>query len=68
MSDERREGTYDHRPRMRVSGRFAGEVSGIEFLEGSLEVVEVERDERATRSSALISMMPSTSVTNASAP
>ena len=27
-------------------GRFAGEVSGVEFLEGGVDVVEVERDDR----------------------
>ena len=37
-------GLRDDRPRVRVSGRFAGEVSGIEFLEGGVDVVEVERD------------------------
>ena len=31
---------------MRVGGRFAGEVSGVEFGEGGVDVVEVERDER----------------------
>ena len=45
----------------RVGGRFAGEVPGVEFLEGGVDVVEVERDDRATiRSSASISTMPST--------
>ena len=29
---------------MRVGGRFAGEVSGVELLEGGVDVVEVERD------------------------
>ncbi len=29
---------------MCVGGRFAGEVSGVEFLEGGVDVVEVERD------------------------
>ena len=27
-------------------GRFAGEVAGVEFRYGSLEVVEVEHDDR----------------------
>ncbi len=36
----------DDRPCVRVGGRFAGEVSGIEFLEGGVDVVEVERDVR----------------------
>ena len=30
----------------RVGGRFAGEVSGVEFREGGVDVVEVEHDER----------------------
>ena len=30
---------------MRVGGRFAGEVSGVEFGEGGVDVVELERDE-----------------------
>ena len=30
----------------RVGGRFAGEVSGVEFLEGGVEVVGVEHDAR----------------------
>ena len=37
-------GPRDDRPRMRVGGRFAGEVSGVELLEGGVDVVEVERD------------------------
>ena len=36
----------DDRPRVRVGGRFAGEVSGVEFGEGGVDVVEVERDAR----------------------
>ena len=39
-------GLRDDRPRVRVGGRFAGEVPGVEFLEGSVDVVEVERDVR----------------------
>ena len=31
---------------MRVGGRFAGEVAGVEFGEGGVDVVEVERDAR----------------------
>ena len=27
-----------------MGGRFAGEVSGVEFLEGGVDVLEVERD------------------------
>ncbi len=30
----------------RVGGRFAGEVAGVEFLEGGVDVVEVEHDVR----------------------
>ncbi len=36
----------DDRPRVRVGGRFAGEVSGVELLEGGVDVVEVEHDAR----------------------
>ena len=36
----------DDRPRVRVGGRFAGEVPGVEFLEGGVDVVEVEHDDR----------------------
>ena len=36
----------DDRPRVRVAGRFAGEVSGIEFRERGVDVVEVEGDVR----------------------
>ena len=42
----------DDRPRVRVGGRFAGEVSGVEFRDGRVEVVEVEYDDTAIRSSA----------------
>src|SRR6202007_1163560 len=35
----------DHRPRLRVGGRFAGKVSSIKLREGGVDVVEVERDE-----------------------
>ena len=31
---------------MRVGGRFAGEVAGVELREGGVDVVEVEHDER----------------------
>ena len=34
----------DDRPRVRVGSRLAGEVPGVEFLEGGVDVVEVERD------------------------
>ena len=30
---------------MRVGGRFAGEVSGVEFREGGVDVVGVEHDD-----------------------
>src|SRR5271156_2259467 len=36
--------TCDGRPRLRVGGGFAGEVSGIELRDGGVDVVEVERD------------------------
>ena len=36
----------DDRPRVRVGGRLAGEVSGIELLEGGVDVVGVEHDDR----------------------
>ena len=34
----------DDRPRLRVGGRFAGEVPGVEFCEGGVDVVDVEPD------------------------
>src|ERR1700742_2738312 len=34
----------DDRPRLRVGGRFAGEGSGVEFREGSVDVLRVKRD------------------------
>src|ERR1700756_5061031 len=34
----------NHGPRVRVGGRFAGEVAGVEFFEGGVDVFEVERD------------------------
>ena len=40
----RNENTRDYRPGARMSGRFAGEVSGVEFGEGCVEVVKVEHD------------------------
>ncbi len=36
----------DDRPGVRVGGSFAGEVPGIKFLKGGVQVVEVEHDER----------------------
>ena len=43
---ERGVGPRDDRPRVRVGGRFAGEVPGVEFVEGGVDVVEVEHDGR----------------------
>ena len=43
---ERGVGPRDDRPRVRVGGRFAGEVPGIEFVDGGVEVLEVEHDDR----------------------
>ena len=34
------------RPRVRVGGRFAGKVAGVEFFEGGVDVVGVEPDAR----------------------
>ncbi len=36
----------DNRPRVRVGASLACEVTGIEFLEGGVDVVGVERNER----------------------
>ena len=44
MLIERGVGARDDRPCLRVGCRFAGEVARVELLEGSIEVVEVERD------------------------
>ena len=41
---DRGEGPRDDRPCARVRGRFAGEVTGVEFGEGGVDVVEVEID------------------------
>ena len=46
VSVDRGVGARDERPRVRVGGRFAGEVSGVEFLEGGVDVVRVEQDLR----------------------
>ncbi len=46
VSVERGVGLRDDRPRVRVGCRFAGEVPGVEFLEGGVDVVEVEHDGR----------------------
>ena len=35
---------HHDRPRVRVGGSFAGEVSGVELFEGSVDVVRVEHD------------------------
>ena len=43
MPVERGVGLRDDRPGVRVGGRFAGEVSGVELLEGGVDVVEVEQ-------------------------
>ena len=43
---ERRVGLRDDRPRMRMGRGFAGEVPGIELLEGGVDVVKVEHDGR----------------------
>ena len=42
---QRSEAFRDDRPRARVGGRFAGEVSGVELGDGGVEVVELEHDE-----------------------
>src|SRR5215469_16874997 len=39
-------GPRDYRPRVRMGGRFAGKVSSVEFGDGGVHVVEVERDQR----------------------
>ena len=46
VSVERGEAPRDDRPRVRVGGRFAGEVPGVELGDGGVEVVEVEHDDR----------------------
>ena len=46
MSVERGVDPRHDRPRVRVSGRFTGEVPGVEFFECGVDVVGVERDER----------------------
>ena len=43
---ERGGGVRDDRPRVRVRSRFTGEVTGVEFRDGGVEVVEVECDGR----------------------
>src|SRR3954464_276302 len=44
MTIERGIGIRDHRPCVRVGGGFAGRVSGFEFFERRVDVVEVEGD------------------------
>ena len=46
MPVERGVSPCDDRPRARVGGRLAGEVSGVELFEGSVDVVGVEHDAR----------------------
>ena len=43
---ETRHSSCDDGPRVRVGGRFASDIAGIELRDGGVEVVEVERDER----------------------
>src|SRR5947209_4211210 len=38
--------TGDDRPRVRVGGRFAGKVSGIELGDGGAKIVQLEYDDR----------------------
>ena len=38
--------TRGNRPRVRVGGGLAGEVPGVEFCHGGVDVVGVEHDER----------------------
>ncbi len=45
MPIERGVARDDDRPRVRVGGRFAGEVPRIELGDGGVEVVELENDE-----------------------
>src|SRR5947209_10126493 len=46
VSVERGIGICDDRPTVRVGGRIAGEVPGIEFLEGGVDVVGLEQHMR----------------------
>ena len=46
MPVDRGVSTRNDRPRVRVGGRFAGEVSGVELVEGGFDVVGVEHDDR----------------------
>ena len=52
----------DDRPRVGVGGRFAGEIAGVELLEGGVDVVESNQTRAEIRFSASISIKPSTSV------
>ena len=54
VSIGRGEGLRDERPCVRVSGRFACKVPGIQFVEGSVEIVGIRNSTRAAiRSSAV---------------
>ena len=67
MPVERGVSLCNNRPRVRVGGCLAGEVSSVEFGEGGVDVVDVElRRAPTTRLSASISTTVSTSSWNAS--
>ena len=51
----------DDRPRVGVDGGFTGEVSGVEFLEGGVDVIESNETAATSRSLASISAMPTIS-------
>jgi hypothetical protein len=46
VSVERGVGARDNRPGVRVDGRFAGEVAGVELGDGGVDVIGVENDDR----------------------
>jgi len=52
---------------VRVGGSFAGEVAGVEFLDGGVDVVDVETN-LGRDPIVVISVTLSISVTNASGP
>ena len=54
MSVDRGEGVGNQRPCVRVSGRFAGEVPGVEFVEGGGDVVDVVGVEQDLRRDPLL--------------
>ena len=58
-------GPRDDRPRVRMGGRFACEITGVELLESGVDVVGVEVTIAAMRSSVSISTMLSDSKSNA---